>query len=294
MKLTTVAILLLSLSFYASGKETIVVWKHNYEHPFFLEILQNAISKAEPEIGEYDIVPSAQMSVSEAFEALRKGEIDVFIGGPNVDREQQAKVIYVPLDRGLLGFRVCMVKENTPPLVNIAGANDVIEKKISIGVGEAWVDRYVYQNAGFEVITSPSFPDLFSMLREGEFDCFSRSVNEIDTEIAKQQNEGLKSDQNILFVYPNSAFMFVNPHKPELHQNLSIGIGRSIEDYDFYEIFDKHYANILIQHGIYERKLVFLENTQISPRALWSINRFGIASFVMGPIQPLTFDDFSE
>ncbi|MFT6271147.1 MAG: hypothetical protein ACJAVV_003987 [Alphaproteobacteria bacterium] len=55
----------------------------------------------------------------------------------------------------------------------------------------------------------------------------------------------------------------------------------AIEDLSYYELFDVYYAQKLAHHKVFERKLIFLENTTASYKTIQSINRYGIATFIV-------------
>lgn len=271
-----------SLSTLASQK--IVVWQENYNDPFILQSLQNIASLASSELGDYEFVASKKMNASEAFEALEAGNIDLFVGGINSEREVVATPVYVPLDRGLLGYRICLTNKNKPLNVSFKTPMHVIQESIHIGILENLIDTNVYQENGFKVSSGNSYSSLVNMLKSQVFDCFSRSINEINLEalslqMHKKGSELIEIDNKMIFIYPSANFIFTSSSNKKLHQGLSIGIGRAIENDSYYSIFNEHYANILLKHGIYERKLIFMSNYDMSYQALSAINRFGIASF---------------
>ena len=55
----------------------------------------------------------------------------------------------------------------------------------------------------------------------------------------------------------------------------------AIENNSYYELFDTFYAKKLLEHRIFERKMIFLENTAASPKSIDAMNRYGIASFLL-------------
>lgn len=246
-------------------------------------MLQNLNELTKHSHGELRFITSQEMEQERAFAELSKGNIDVIIAAPDTNRETESKVIYVPIDRGLLGFRLCLVNKSAPLFDKINTPQDFISNKYSVGLGSHWPDRLIYETNGLKVVHSPIYEQLFPMLRSKRFHCFSRSISEIDDELAKFQDYDITSDEKVVFIYPNADFIFVNPNKPELYAQLNDGVRAALENRSFHSIFDQHFANTLLEHGIYERKLLILENKQISDTALQAINDFGIASFVRAP-----------
>jgi hypothetical protein len=264
----------------SQAQEKIVVYSRNVDSTFLNESVRNILDLSVENFGSYEIVRSDDMEQARAFAELVKGNIDIVIAAPTLERERLAKTIYVPMDRGLLGFRLCMVHNDAAAYSRISSPAQFIQRKLSIGLGSNWPDRRIFEENGFEVISSPVKQSLFSMLQNKRFDCLSRSVNEIRAELDENADKPFRADDQLVFIYPNSDFMFVNPKNDSIYSRVSSGTGLSLENNSYYEIFDKYYSNILLDNGIYERKLIFLSNSGLSPRALSAINRFGVASFV--------------
>lgn len=278
-------------------KESIVVFHRTYMTDYSRKQLEKFAELSKAQYGDYEFVKSADMEQGRAFAELEKGNIDLIIAAPSIEREQLAKVVYLPIDRGLLGFRICMVHKESPDFSAIQNASQFIENKLTIGVGSHWPDRTIFEDNGFKVVTSPVHGSLFSMLKQKRFDCLTRSVNEIKKDIELYGDTSLIADEKLLFIYPNADFIFINPKNKKLYDRLNAGVDLAIENNSFYEIFDEYYKNELLEHNIYKRKLVFLKNSNITPEALSAINRFGIASFVNNPIvvnnQPSPFQSSS-
>lgn len=292
--LVVAVVLSLLVSQAVWSREKIVVYNRNIDNAFLQESISNMLELSVEQYGQYDIIPSADMEQARAFSELLKGNIDIIVAAPTKERESLAKTIYVPMDRGLLGFRLCMVHAEAKPYSSINTPNQFIQQKLSIGLGSSWPDRAIFEENGFNVITSPVKESLFAMLENKRFDCFSRSVNEINIELTEYSNKPLVADKKIVFIYPNSDFMFINPKNDSIYSRISLGVGLAIENNSYYDIFDKHYGNILLENGIYERKLIFLSNNTMSPRALSAINRFGVASFVKQISSPTPLNDISN
>lgn len=268
-----------------ANKEKIIVWQRTYEKPHALATLENLNTLTETQFGKLDFVPSKEMEQGRAFLELQQGNIDIVIAAANKKREKQVSIIHIPIDRGLLGFRVCLVNRTARSFQTIRSPIDFIEKKHTVGLGAHWPDKTIYEQNGFQVITSPVYNSLFSMLDNRRFDCFSRSISEVEGELALLANTNISIDENLVFIYPNADFIYVNPNKPELHKRLSMALVKSLEDASYYTIFDEFYEQHLIKHGIYQRSLIILENNDISEEALIAINKYGIASFVAQTIK---------
>jgi ABC-type amino acid transport substrate-binding protein len=262
------------------AQESIVVYNRNLDNPFIKESIENLTQLSANSHGAYIINASTDMEHGEAFEALANGKIDIMVTSPTAQREAKAKIVYLPLDRGLLGFRVCLTNTDSRNLNRVRTQRQFIRNKFSVGLGRSWPDYDIYKDSGFDIVASSQYEMLFKMLDQQKFDCLSRSIVEVGQELDKFKNYGFAVDSNIMFIYPQADFIFVNPHKPELLKRFNTGYSMAVENNSYYEIFDKHFAKKMKDHRVFERHMIFIKNKAISPEALASINRYAIASFI--------------
>ena len=270
------------------AKEKIVVYNRNVDDAFVNEHIRNVLELSKEQFGEYEIILSDDFEGARAFAELSKGNIDIVVAAPSKKRESLGNMVYVPLDRGLLGFRLCLVHKDAPEYSRISTPAQFTQRKLTVGIGSNWPDRAIFEENGFTVVTSPVRGVLFGMLENKRFDCFSRSINEIDAELSRNIDKPFKVDENLVFIYPNSQFIFVNPKNESVFNRVSYGMGSALENNSYYEIFDKYYDDVLQNNHIYERKLVLMSNNSMSARTLSAINRFGMASFLKNRNQTIS------
>ncbi|MFW8590969.1 substrate-binding periplasmic protein [Glaciecola sp. 2405UD65-10] len=280
MKVCLLVILLLGNITISQSQESWVVYSRNYYNPYLQEQLSAIASKLTSTDQTFEFVPSADMEQGRAFAELQKGNIDIFIGAPTRLREAQARLIPVPLDRGLLGFRICLIQKGDKRFQNITSIADFKLKPLKIGVGSHWPDRQIYEENGLKIVASPVRESLFTMLHNKRFDCFSRSVNEISNEFTQYKDLNIEIDQDNVLIYPLGDFIFVNQHNRVLVERLEQGLQETIESGDFLSIFNKYYADELRKFTVFERKILFLRNNNLSNAAAQGINKYGIASFL--------------
>ncbi len=260
--------------------DEIVLWVRNYERTAFLELIDLAARLSADKYGPYTIKPSLEMEQGRAFNSLHTGKyMNVAISGISVLRESQGIPIYIPVDRGLLGFRKCLLHKDTPNLTTLHPMQDLTQKKILVGAGTHWPDRQILEYNGLTVVHSPIYKDLFRMLNAKRFECFLRSVNEIKQELRLFADFNFNVDPEVAFVYPQGDFIFVSAAQPRIHERLQYGLKIAIESGEFQEYFDKYFARNLSSLKFYESKIIYLDNRDLSISALDAINRYGIASF---------------
>lgn len=260
--------------------DNIVVWNRTYEKEALLTLLEIALTLSEAEYGPYTITSSRVIEQGRAFISLADGDLlNVMVAGISRERETLGLPIYIPLDRGLLGFRVCLQNKHHKSLANITTLKDFADNNIRVGVGSHWPDRSILENNGLKLIHSPVYEQLFAMLDKGRFNCFLRSMHEVDKELATYRQLDLSVDSNIAIIYPQADFAFVSGKHPRIHKRLGDGLALAISSGAFHEHFEKFYAQTLKNHKLYDRKLILLQNKDLSSKALAVINELGLASF---------------
>ena len=277
-----IRVLLINLvfSFSLIADDNIVLWKRNYDTPFFRSVIELAAQLTEDNYGPYSLSPSVELEQGRAFFSLHGGDIvNVVIAGISSERERMGIPIYFPVDRGLLGFRVCLQRGNDMDYVGINSLDDLKEKNVLIGVGTHWPDRHVFEESGLRVAHSPVYGQLFEMLRASRFDCFLRSFNEVQRELGLRENSDFRLEQNLAIVYPSADFVFVSLKDKRLKRRLEEGLKLAFENGQFYELFQYHFKEALYENRLYERKILFLDNADLSTPARDAINEFGLASF---------------
>ena len=259
--------------------QTLKVWEQNQRLPATFDFIELALAKAESKFGRYTIETLPASNIEQAFDLLNTPTgLDLIVSGVEKSRELQAYPIYVPLDRGLLGFRLCLINKRSVDVFSAIGtAEEFNERNLPIFVKQQWPDRGIYENNGFLVQGFSELTSLTNALSGDSNACFSRSLIEIDFDAAKYQD--LKIEESIAFIYPLADIIYVNKANTRLQAALEYGLNKAIEDQSYYQLFNKHYESVLQQHSFYFRKMFLMKNDEISAKALEAINKYGIASF---------------
>jgi ABC-type amino acid transport substrate-binding protein len=268
-------------SFNTAAADKIIMWDKNFEHIELRELVTLAADLTMDEYGAYSLEPSIEMEQGRAFVSLVQNQrVNLVIAAVNQKREVTTLPIYFPIKRGLLGFRLCLVtQQNTELFSNTNTTKDFRSKRLTIGVGSHWPDRKVIEHNNLQTITTPVHSQLFAMLKKGRFDCFLRSIGEIAFEMKKYSTTGIVVEKNLAFVYPIAQFMFVSPSQKRIHSRLQKGLLAAKENGQYQAHFDKYYLQLMKDYNFYNRKLLFLNNPDLSPKALKAINQYGVASF---------------
>src|SRR5690606_34320775 len=108
---------------------------------------------------------------------FRSHRFDVFgtvAGNPKLEDEQK-RVIPIPIMKGLLGYRVLIIRvEDQPRFTQIARApNDERAaglQALQLGIPATWADAGLFRHNGYRVNEAGSFDELFTRQLNGEFD----------------------------------------------------------------------------------------------------------------------------
>lgn len=271
----------ISTSSLAKTPNSVRVWNRNFDKSFHLEVIKMALELSRSKYGDYSIESSPPMEQGRVFTELGSGAlVNVVIAGISKVREQDYHPILIPLDKGLLGFRICLVNNTRVSFEDVHTLKDFSKRDILIGVGTHWPDRQIYEANGLKVLSTPLYENLFDMLEKRRFDCLPRSVNELDVEIKAHLSQNFIAEESIALIYPSADFMFVSKAHPRLKERMAFGIKKAFDTGEFSRLFERYYSEILQKYNFYNRKLLILENPLLSIEAQKAINQYGIATFL--------------
>ena len=238
---------------------------------YYWRLLAHALTLTEPDFGPY-VLRSATSAMTErrALEELMtdSGKISVLVHGNVADYEKQLLPVYFPLDKGLLGYRVFLIRSETQArLESVKGLGDL--RQHSIGQGLNWGDVTILRNAGLTVVEGTSYEGLFPMLAAGRFELFSRGVVEIGEELAREQSNHpeLMIEHNLLLYYPLTRYFYVrrSPEGEALARRISTGLERMLSDSSFDEMFQTFKAPFENEIGFHNRLLIEIDNPLQTP-----------------------------
>ena len=244
-----------------------ILWYRNYDSPAIRALVLLAFEKT-PEYGEYRIMRSEELSQGRVLKELTDGEshlVDIANMATSADRESILTAIPVPVDGGLLGFRVCVVlPESLPKFVGIKSLHDLRKRRIRIGQGSHWPDTSVLEANGIPVVTHSRYELLFGMLRNKRFECFARGVSEVLYDLEMERDSNLVIEPDLLIAYPMPSYIFVGPNDQETAHRLQLGFERAILDGSFNEFLKRYYSRAVKELHLDRRTLITLDNPYLS------------------------------
>jgi hypothetical protein len=195
----------------------------------------------------FPVAPETRLNVE-----LQKGNLHLAFIPPNrerLDMERQGliKAIRIPLERGLLGYRVCLVKQSRQDILKDASSGDDL-RKLVVGQGTGWSDAVIYTNLGIRVVAAPfgdaSHPLL--ALAAGHFDILPLGIGEYRgflDKFAEKGGTGVVADRHVLIRYPWYRYIWVSMTAPDgalLFRALDKGLERIVANGTFERIYEKH------------------------------------------------------
>jgi len=221
-----------------------------------------------PEYGYFRVTRSEELSQGRVLRELTDRQsrlVDIANVATSEERENFLTAIPFPVDGGLLGFRVCVVlQESLPRFADIENLEDLRASDIRIGQGSHWPDAPVLEANGIQVVTHSRFEILFGMLRNERFECFARGVSEVLYDLEMEKDPTLVIEPNLLIAYPMPSYLFVGPDDQETGHRLQLGIERAIHDGSFSQFLRNYYARAVEELNLDRRRVIALENPFLS------------------------------
>ena len=211
--------------------------------------------------------------------ATASGSVDVVWAMTSRARETQLLPVRIPIDRGLIGWRVALIQARQPDLLR--GVRSIAAlARLSAGQMRDWPDAAILQANGLRLDTSSTYEGLFQQLAAGRIDYFPRSVIEVQGELASHARLPLALDAHLVIRYPAALYFFVGKHRPELAGHIETGLEAMLADGSFTQLFRRHFGRIEAGLKLSQRHVLDLANpdlpeeTPLARKALWYRPKF--------------------
>ena len=266
------------------SQQEFYLWSKNLEFDVYNEVIHNALAKAQPKFGTIVLKPSHESSYKAAFERLRNNNpgFDAMISASHFEREEGLLPVYIPLDRGLLGVRVCLINQASQPYFSeVKNSTDFSRLSLQVVLDESWPDKGIMEANQIPVKSINSHDQRIQFVMENAKVCYSRSIFEIGREHAA--NPDLVIEKELLLVYHQADILYFRKGAKNLAEAIQYGLIKSYEDGTFQQIYNRHFQSLKEKNNLYGRKIFFLQSPMLSAEALEAINRYGIFSFINRP-----------
>lgn len=269
-------ILLLTSSTSYAYTAQIKVWQHTLGTPNIIQnTLLHALEITTKEYGDYQIIESSMMTQDRALKEINIGNLDIAHFIATAQREEKGIAVRIPVMRGLLGYRICLIKNGEQDKFDkITNKEQWLANNITIGQQENWPDTEILKSNEFNVKTTFKKELLFQQIAKGRFDCFARGANEITRELLENKDLDISIENGIVIYYPFPLFYFVNPNKPLLAERLTLGLTRLHENGMEEKLFDSYFHDVLEKLTLKQRHLLKLDNPILSEPTINAMNTY--------------------
>jgi hypothetical protein len=240
---------------------------------FYYKVLKLALGKAG---NDFELKPSELvMDQGRALVELSRGQgVSVVWTMTSKEREASLLPIRIPLDMGLMGLRIFLIRqEDAEVFAKIKSLDDL--RKYQAGQGHDWPDTQTLLANGLAVQTSPVYASLFKMLQASRFDYFPRSVTEIWEEKRSRPEMRMAVEKTVLLQYTAPFYFFVKKSDKALADAIEKGLRTAIKDGSFKQLFMTEFGQDLKQANLKNRTVIKLDNPTLPPetplqdKSLW-------------------------
>ena len=230
---------------------------------YYSQLLQLCLSKSNK---DYQVEPSrlyAEQARGLQLVETNRG-LDVIWAVTTQEREERLMPIRIPIDRGLFGWRIFLIKQSDQPLFSSIENSEQLAK-LRTGQGHDWPDTDILQANHFSISGSTTYEGLFDMLARNHIQYFPRSLLEAELELHSHPQHGLAIESQLVLHYPTALYFFVNKKNAELAADLEKGLRYAIEDGSFKNLFDHHFSETIRKYSLLQRRVINIDNPLLSP-----------------------------
>lgn len=160
-------------------------------------------------------------------------------------RRGRLRVIPIPLERGLLGWRACFVlRKHADLLAGVRTLQDL--RHFTIGQGGGWLDVQMYRSAGLTTREVPDWRDghFCRQMEAGLIDLFPMGLDEAQHYFLahfQKRYPQLVLDRHLLLHYPWYRVIWVSPHPQAdaLYEALNTGFDRIVHERAFLDLWER-------------------------------------------------------
>lgn len=217
--------------------------EHDTAYQYFTGLLQKALKKA----ANGRVVPklepaSIHLSTERKMHELRLNRtLDVAWLGGSTTRAKDLLVVPVPLERGLVGYRQFIIRNDS--VKAFAAVKTIADlAKLRACLDTHWVEADVFREAQLEVVTSVNYEGIFKQLAAGRCDYFPRGFHESKVDMAKRAADypTLIVYEPLILHYPFAAYFYLNKDNKIIAQWLRDGLEKMIDDGELLEYMKEH------------------------------------------------------
>lgn len=266
---------------FVFAKETIIIRKPlsslDLRHSYGKDLLTLILDATVEEYGEYEILTSKMpMQRDRMLLEMREGELlNVAFEAVKPEWEEQLLPIRIPIRKGLLGYRLFLIKEINQKLLSEIKSIEQL-KQIPIGSGSQWSTARIFRENNFNMVTDLDYERLFKLLINDRFMIFPRGVNEIydEYQTRKELYPELVVEKDLLLYFPLAEYFFVSPKKTELAKRIEKGFKLIIANGEFDKFFQKKHGELIKKSNLKGRRIFKIDNPNLSDKTPLEVEQY--------------------
>jgi len=245
---------------------------------FKKQILINALDLTKPKYGEYKIdIKKYYMNGERSFVELTKGKnINVYFSLTQERMERTAIPIRIPVRRGIVNYRLLLIKKGTENLFSDVNTLDDL-KKIKVGIDTAWAAHKTLLYHDFNIAPVADYDSMFNMLARKRFKYIPRSISEIYGEIDRHPDDfyNFAVEPSLVLYIPSATYIFVSRESPRIADRLKEGLEMMVENGDLLKVFNRFFSDSIEKSDVRNRKIIYIDNpylpssVPVSNKNLW-------------------------
>lgn len=202
---------------------------------------------------------------------------DVLWTMTNKEREETMRAIRVPILKGLMGYRLLVIRKGDEPVFASIKIKEQL-LTLSAGQGIHWPDTDILRANRFNVVEAIAKENLYKMLTVKRFDFFPRGLTEVKLEDEFITSKNLIVEPHLMLHYPTDLYFFVNKKNTALATRLEKGWAIIQKNGEFEKFFlnaERVQAALAILNK-HDRTVIELDNpflSEESARVLGDINK---------------------
>jgi ABC-type amino acid transport substrate-binding protein len=224
---------------------------------FFIKLLKVILAQSTK---SYRVQASALgLTSARQVQMVRTGEIDVVWITTNTEGAEDLMPIEIPLDKGLIGWRLFLINKEDQPLFSAVKSIEDL-RKIPLGQVQYWHDTQILLANQFHVVATPAYATTFKMLKRKRFLYFPRSMSEIWNEQENEKNDGIVVEKDLLIQYPITYFYYVRKGNITLANDIKSGFEKIIQNGTYEQLFQEYNRQYIENTDLARRRIFKLDN----------------------------------
>lgn len=206
----------------------------NYDitHDYYFGLLKLAFEKINFDVRLEPSSPKPHMR--EIQQMISGGQIDIYWAATNNQRERDLLPVRIPLNKGLLSFRVFIHQsDNYKKISSVETIDDL--RMLKLCQKTHWVDSRIMENASLTLVLNSNYENMFYQTYASLCDAFPRRINEAGAELQARLGglPDLYLYSNLILYYPMPMYFFVKKGDVRLSEKIKKGLELSIDDGSF-------------------------------------------------------------